>query len=346
MLAVAGATLTGGIVSYSVAVASPVTESPGVRAEVAPEGRSSDCLGSVPDLNWYRQRGDQMTSNQMLPDTVSFRTGSVELLQGVPNPCGGGGAEPSCLSDFGFDPDDYWAVLANTSVGATSATVFAAPVDTLDALSLNDIPTTTGCDVTYEWTFSDVNLPFAGIIDYWNGEGASTAVIGATSTSMTVSGLDSSEDWSAGAVYNLYLCTGNLALRVSDGIDVYDITAPPCSYYRFGFKLLTVGATLEYDYQDPWARPQSTVTDGLIGAIIPTVKPSSPLTVTFKVAAPYTLKTGDDYTENCTYPLVSPTIFSEQPKNVDDEWTDPSPAYERIYCIEQIPSSGGYLGDI
>jgi hypothetical protein len=350
-LAVAGATLTGGIVSYSVAVASPVTEVSQVRSAALPEGRAENCYDGDPDLNWYRQRGDQMTSNQMLPNTISFRTGATDLLPAGTNPCGGGdngggGQGPSCLSEFGFDPEDYWAVLGDTNPGAASATIFAAPVNTLTALSANDIPTATGCDVTYEWTFSEVDMPFAGIIDYWNGQGGSTSVTGETSTSMTVSGLVFGQFYSAGSLYNLYLCGGSLALRVSDGINDYDIVAPPCSYYRFDTTTYSLGVGFKFEYKDPWNRDEAwDQAPDYLGpgggnvlsvASIPTVKPNSPLTVTFKVTAPYTLRTGNDYTVNCADPSVSTTIFSATTKNAASTWVDPSPSSPRIYCLEEI----------
>lgn len=357
VLAVAGASLTGGIVSYSIAVAAP-SVSPEVLNAVAPEGREVPCEISGPDLDWYRQRGDQMQPSEMLPDTVSFENvgATLQFASTKPtglNPCdgggdnGGGGGGQSCLSTFGFDPDDYWAVLGSTALGATSATVFAAPVDTLTALSANDIPTTTGCTVTYEWTFSEVDMPFAGIISYWNDQGGSTTVTGATSTSMTVSGLDSSEDWSPGAIYNSYLCGGNLALRVSDGVNDYDIDAPPCSTYRFETITFSSGVGFKFDYKDPWNRDEALdQAPDFLGpgggqflslAMLPTVKPNSPLTVTFKVTAPYTLRTGDSYNVNCADASVNTTIFSATTKNATTTWSDPSPANERIYCLDETP---------
>ncbi len=357
VLAVAGASLTGGIVSYSIAVAAP-SVNPEVRSAVAPEGRGEPCEFelSAPDLDWYRQRGDQMQSSEMLPDTVSFENAGATLQfastkpTGV-DPCegggdnGGGGGGTPCLSTFGFDPDDYWAVLGDTDPGAASATVFAAPVDTLTALSANDIATVTGCSVTYQWTLSQVDWPFTDILDYWNGSGASASVTGETSTSMTVSGLAFGQDGSASNLYS-FLCDGNLVLRVSDGVNDYDITAPPCSTYKIESMTFSLGVGFKYDWKDPWNRDDSYEQAGaslgpgggqfVSEAIVPTVKPSSPITVTFKVTRPYTLKTGSSWQVNCSDSSVNNVVFSATQQTANSTWVDPSPANERIYCLEEI----------
>ncbi|MFM8858271.1 MAG: hypothetical protein ACKOI2_13950 [Actinomycetota bacterium] len=354
VLAVVGASLTGGIVNYSIAVAAP-SASPEIFDAAAPQGLEVPCEWQELDLDWYRQRGDQMQSGEMLPNTVSFLSPAAAVqTSGLKptgeNPCGGGGGGggTSCLSTFGFDPDNYWAVLSTTDGGASSANVYAAPINSLTALTDSDIPTTTGCTVTYEWTFSEADIPFAGIIDYWNSIGGTTSVTGPTSTSMTISGLDFNQQWSLGGIYNLYLCGGNLALRVSDGVNDYDIKAPACSYYRFETITYSTGVGFEFEYKDPWNRDESIDrAPDYLGpggglflnfATIPTVKPSSPLTVKFKVTALYTLRTGLDSAVNCADASVNTTIFNATSQTAASTWIDPSPLTERIYCLDEIPS--------
>jgi hypothetical protein len=345
-LAVAGATLTGGIVSYSVAVASPVTEVPQVRSAALPEGRAENCYDGDPDLNWYRQRGDQMTSNQMLPNTISFRTGATDLLPAGGNPCGGGdngggGQGPSCLSEFGFDPEDYWAVIDIDWQNVTTVDIFAAVNGSFTPLTMDAIDTTTACTVTYEWIVGEGNpmsILFQG--DPASMENGSAS--GTTTTEMTVSGL-SGDGMGAMDMYVSYVCGDVVGLEVSDGINSYVITAPPCSNYRFESILYTNNATLEYDFQDPWGRADSALTGPAAGgmlnsdAIISIVKPQSPLTITFGSASTYTLRTGDDWNVNCTDASVNAsTTVNNSSLLANATWSDPTPADDRIYCIEEF----------
>ncbi len=348
-LAVAGASLIGGIVSYSIAVASPVTGLVEVRAAALPEARANNCYEGDPDLDWYRQRGDQMTSNQMLPNTISFRTGAADLLPAGTNPCGGGGDDgdggdpgPSCLSLFGFDPEDYWAVIDIDWQNPTSVDIYAAVDGSLTPLTMSSIDTTTACTVTYEWIVGD-GFPMSVLFEGYPASMENGSASGTTTTEMTVSGL-SGDGMGVMDMYGGYVCGDVVGLEVSDGINSYVITAPPCSNYRFESGLYTNGATLEYDYQDPWGRADSATTDPASGgflntvAIIPIVKPQSPLTITFGSAGTYTLRTGDDWSVNCADASVNgSTTVNNSTLSANATWSDPSPADDRIYCIDEIP---------
>lgn len=340
-LSAAAAAMIGGVVSYSMSIASAAPVTPEIATDIRPAGEPADCW-RPPNMDGYRPH----SQTQLMPKLLSFSSGGA-LPAG--DPCddddggGGDGGGTSCLSTFGFDPTDYWAVLGATDLGAASATVYAAPINTFTALSTSDIPTATGCTVTYQWIFSQVDLPFSGIIGYWNSNGGSTSQTGATSTSMTVSGLVFAQQWEVQSLYGS-LCDSNLALRVSDGVNNYDIKGPPCSGYRMETWTYTTGAGFKFEYQDPWSRPlsydQSPDYLGQDGfqrnfAVFTTVKPNSPMTITFHKTGSYTLRTGLDWTVNCADASVNTTIFSGAAKTATSTWVDPSPATDRIYCLDE-----------
>jgi hypothetical protein len=348
VLAVAGASLTGGIVSYSIAVAAP-SVTPEVLNVVAPEGREVPCEISAPDLDWYRQRGDQMQSSEMLPDTVSFENVGATLQfastkpTGV-DPCegdggGGGGGGTSCLSTFGFDPENYWVVFDFTN-DVTAVNMYVATNGSFTTLGTDAIPTATACSVTYQWIVGDdfpLDFLFSG--PPFSGE---ETVSDITAMQVAVSGL--SDDGMAGYnIYGMFVCGDAIGLRVSDGTNSYKITGPPCSDYRFESILSENGAFLEYDYQDPWGRPGSitTVTNPpgqtTTDTWLPIVKPQSPLTITFGTTGIYTVKTGDTTAVNCSDPLVSTTQLNNVSKLANATWADPSPANSRIYCTTDSP---------
>jgi len=347
VLAVAGASLTGGIVSYSIAVASP-TVSPEVRSITSPEGQEAPCEISGPDLDWYRRRGDQMQSGEMLPDTVSFN-GSGATLQRAStrpagaNPCGGGGGGggggTSCLSEFGFNPENYWVVLDFTN-DVTIVNMYVATNGSFTTLASDAIPTATACSVTYQWVVGEfpLDLLFGGYP--FNG---AEQVTDLTAMQVTVSGL-SNDGMGGSNLYGMFVCGDSIGLRVSDGTNSYIITGPPCSDYRFESELIGDGAFLKYDYQDPWGRPESITTNvNTLGSVtsdawLPIVKPQSPLTITFGTAGFYTVKTGDDTAVNCADPSVNNTQLNNANKSANDTWADPSPANKRIYCTtDQLP---------
>ena len=343
-LAVVGATLTGGIVSYSIAVASPAA--PTVRSEMAVEGPGIDCNFPRPDLDWYRQRGDRMLSNQMLPNTVSFQSTSSGLRP-AGDPCeddgdggggGGGGGGSSCLSDFGFDPTDYWVVIEKlTTENYTAVDVFAATDGSLSALSGTDIDTTTGCTVSYEWAFVETGDPVSALLSFWGASGT-----GASSPLLEISGMSADgQNW--GDLYFLYICGGSLGLKVSDGVNDYYIVAPPCSTYRFETTVYSVGAAYKFEYEDPWGRADvfdsfpEYAGDGTsqIGlTVLPSVRPNSPMTLTFRTTSNYTVTIGDTTSVNCAEPSLV-VILNAVEKTAGSTWVDPSPAVERIYCVTE-----------
>jgi hypothetical protein len=346
-LAAAGATLTGGIVSYSIAVASPAV--PEARSEMAVEGRPIDCNFPTPDLDWYLQRGDRMLSNEMLPNTVSFRS-SGSGLHPAGDPCeddgdgggGGGGGGSSCLSDFGFDPTDYWVVLEKlTTNDYTAVDVFAATDGSLTALSGTDIGTTTGCTVSYEWAFVETGEPVSGLLGFWGATG-----VGASSPLLEISGM-SADGMNWAQLYGLYICDDLLGLKVTDGTNDYFITAPPCGVYNLSSLAYTLGAGFKFEYQDPWSRdevidqnPDDLATGGgsfVSFAAVATVKLNSPLTITFYKTGFYTLKTGSDVTVNCDEVSLS-EVFNSQSQAANTTWSEPSPSTDRFYCVtEELP---------
>ncbi len=348
-LAVVGATLTGGIVSYSIAVASPAA--PTVRSEMAPEGRPLDCNFPTPDLDWYRQQGDRMLSNEMLPNTVSFQSASSGLRP-AGDPCeddgdgdgdgGGDGGGSSCLSDFGFDPTDYWVVLEElTTNDYTAVDVFAATDGSLTALSGTDIGMTTGCTVSYEWAFVETGDPVSALLNFWGASGT-----GASSPLLEISGM-SADGMNWGELYGLYICGDLLGLKVSDGTDDYFITAPPCGVYNLSSLAYTAGAGFKFEYLDPWSRaevydqnPDELATGGpIVGSFsaVATVKLNSPLTITFYKTGFYTLETGPDWNVNCDEVALE-EVFNSQSQAANSTWTELTPSTDRIYCVTEIPT--------
>ena len=343
VLAVAGASLTGGIVSYSIAVAAP-SVTPEVLNAVAPEGRGEPCEFelSAPDLDWYRQRGDQLQPSEMLPDTVSFENVGATLQFASTKPTGvdpcegggsGGGGTP-CLSNFGFDPDNYWVVFDFTN-DVTIVNMYVATNGSFTTLGTDAIPTATACSVTYQWIVGDgypLDLLFEDYPFFGAGE-----VTDLTAMQVTVSGL-SNDGMGGSNVYGMFVCGDAIGLQVSDGTNSYKITGPPCSDYRFESILVGNGAFLKYDFEDPWGRPGSitTVANPLgqqtTDTWLPIVKPQSPLTITFGTEGVYTLKTADTTTPNCADPSVNNTQLNNANKSANDTWPDPSPATSRIYC--------------
>lgn len=82
--AVTAASIGAGFVSYSISTASAATSAPEIVTSESPAGRASDCIIDGPTIEHYRSQG------QVLPNLISFETGS--LVRGEPNPCGGGGS--------------------------------------------------------------------------------------------------------------------------------------------------------------------------------------------------------------------------------------------------------------
>ena len=348
VLAVAGASLTGGIVSYSIAVAAP-SVSPEVLNAVAPEGGGVPCEISGPDLDWYRQRGDQMQPSEMLPDTVSFENvgATLQFASTKPtglNPCDGGGDNgggPSCLSTFGFDPTDYWVVLEKlTTNDYTAVDVFAATDGSLTALSGTDIGTTTGCTVSYEWAFVETGEPVSALLSFWGASGT-----GASSPLLEISGM-SADGMNWAQLYGLYICDDLLGLKVTDGTNDYFITAPPCGVYNLSSLAYSAGAGFKFEYQDPWSRaevidqnPDDLATGvGFVSfAAVATVKLNSPLTITFYETGFYTLETGSDVTVNCDEASLS-VVFDTQSQAANSTWPEPTPSTDRFYCVtEELP---------
>ena len=306
-----------------------------------------DCPSFDVDLDWYRQRGDRMESNQLLPNTVSFvaPTGSRHPAGG--NPCdesggGGGDREPSCLSDFGFDPDDYWVVFDMPAIyDPTKADLFIAEAGSYTAIADDAIDTSTACDVSIHWANPYNGQSATGLFDFFSDRfGLNVQGNGLDTMELAIAGLG--EDGQAeGALYFEVICGGAIGLEVSDGINDYYIVPPPCEFYQFEATMEYVaGVSLTYSYEDPWGRTRTASTDTSnpsllvqhnVGVI---AEPQSPVRITFNATGVYSLWTSSDSMTDCASLSGTTPVLDNAAQNATTTWDSADPNPSVLFCTK------------